>query len=826
MIFSLHKLKVVTFFDIRAHRIGLRVRLHPTVKFLVLGFTHAGRVIANLNYSTFLARRAFLFLFGALSRYAHPAVVLGWRYYDYPEVYKYLSYNMLTHVRSWIPGLFTNWEKVSTTALRAEGSLEEIGMIFQFPDVMLLFGANDRMGFIPREAQIIKMPSIMPSEAAVSFNAVNYFIPSDYKRARPTEFFFRLFYSVREEALSFRHLRYFSIFKQSISVIYSRRSLLKKLAFLKTSSLVNLFTSVGSFYSPLPVGAGGLPTKNLFPFLGYFSFGYLSKRLSSMFFLKVILSDLSTKRGRISFLKKNVKTFKESGSSVSGYKTLNNLFRSSFFPGRAAASRYEWLKSRRSRRSSSYHRKNIRLSALRRLIHQDNWSSVSPYTLDTLSSLANSIDVDTGLVASVPKRADESSPLYWEANSDFFEALGNPPVFKDDYEDENKLAATLTDSEMRAEADYFSKKDERDRKEKERLAKIGPPPFTNTFSFSNFKDYEFLKLRYPQFSKSALSFRGSFRTRPIEVPKKFPDFLDFLQFKNPSTASVAKKGERFFRLLTRRLLAKAIVKSRAAPFTSPLVRRYWPFTYRFRRKLQVRKFRRLRRRRNAFLRYFKTASKYSPPVRKKSRSPLTDIFKAPASKFSRRLLGPSGLREVFGPPKPSKFLSSKILKSSRLHSSFLKRFDFRESGGISTKNFKNSAYLNPISLKRITRFTGLSLATKQQDYFLLPIKSLRPTLGLAKVKKSLLNRKKISRAVFRIGKFNVSNKPNSSEFKIPEQASSYRAKLAAERAAALPNRKLPYSIVYRKELGLQKLVGVRKLYRTYKRVLKAPLKKK
>jgi ribosomal protein S2 len=223
--------------------VGHPHEINPESRFLALG-TRKGHVIADLNYSSFLARRASLFLFGSLVRRSHPAVSFGYRFYDYEDLFSEFSSLSLSYVRDWVPGLLTNYKVLFRTALKEEGALRRIGFFFQFPDILLMFGANDSMGFIVNEARAIRIPTIVTGDTSISFSRITYMLLSNYKSFKSTVFFVKLFLDLNAEALRFRTLRHYSIFKRFIKSIFLRRTLKSKLFSIKLSKMFFIFKAV------------------------------------------------------------------------------------------------------------------------------------------------------------------------------------------------------------------------------------------------------------------------------------------------------------------------------------------------------------------------------------------------------------------------------------------------------------------------------------------------------------------------------------------------------------------------------------------------------
>lgn len=240
---SFYRLKYTNFISSDNYLVGDIREINPESRFLALG-ARKGRVIADLNYSCFLARRASLFLFGSLVRRSHPAVSFGYRFYDYEDLFSEFSSLSLSYVRDWVPGLLTNYKVLFRTALKEEGALRRIGFFFQFPDILLMFGANDSIGFIVNEARAIRIPTVVTGDASISFSRITYMLLSNYKSFKSTVFFVKLFLDLNAEALRFRVLRHYSIFKRFIKSIFLRRTLKSKLFSIKLARMFFIFRAV------------------------------------------------------------------------------------------------------------------------------------------------------------------------------------------------------------------------------------------------------------------------------------------------------------------------------------------------------------------------------------------------------------------------------------------------------------------------------------------------------------------------------------------------------------------------------------------------------
>jgi len=237
---SFYRLKYTSFISTDNYLVGDPHEISPESRFLALG-ARKGHVIADLNYSCFLARRASLFLFGSLVRRSHPAVSFGYRFHDYEDLFSEFSALSLSYVRDWVPGLLTNYKVLFRTALKEEGALRRIGFFFQFPDILMMFGANDSMGFIVNEARAIKIPTIVTGDTSISFSRITYMLLSNYKSFKSTVFFVKLFLDLNAESLRFRTLRHYSIFKRFIKSIFLRRTLKSKLFSIKLARMFFIF---------------------------------------------------------------------------------------------------------------------------------------------------------------------------------------------------------------------------------------------------------------------------------------------------------------------------------------------------------------------------------------------------------------------------------------------------------------------------------------------------------------------------------------------------------------------------------------------------------
>lgn len=240
---SFYRLKYTNFINSDNYLVGLPYEINPESRFLALG-ARKGHVIADLSYSCFLARRASLFLFGSLVRRSHPAVSFGYRFYDYEDLFSEFSTLSLSYVRDWVPGLLTNYKALFRTALKEEGALRRIGFFFQFPDILLMFGANESIGFIINEARSIQIPTIVTGDTSLSFSRVTYMLLGNYKSFKSTMFFVKLFLDLNAESRRFRVLRYYSVFKRLIRSIFLRRTLKSKLFSIKLAKMFFVFKAI------------------------------------------------------------------------------------------------------------------------------------------------------------------------------------------------------------------------------------------------------------------------------------------------------------------------------------------------------------------------------------------------------------------------------------------------------------------------------------------------------------------------------------------------------------------------------------------------------
>lgn len=237
---SFYRLKYTNFISSDNYLVGLSHEINPESRFLALG-TRKGYLVADLSYSCFLARRASLFLFGSLVRRSHPAVSFGYRFYDSEDLFNEFSTRSLSYVRDWVPGLLTNYKALFRTALKEEGALRRIGFFFQFPDILLMFGSNNSIGFIINEARSIQVPAVVTGDTSLSFSQVTYMLLGNYKSFRSTMFFVKLFLDLNEESRRFRTLRHYSVFKRLIKSIFLRRTLKSKLFSIKLASMFFIF---------------------------------------------------------------------------------------------------------------------------------------------------------------------------------------------------------------------------------------------------------------------------------------------------------------------------------------------------------------------------------------------------------------------------------------------------------------------------------------------------------------------------------------------------------------------------------------------------------
>lgn len=520
---SFYTLKPSVFLYNGSYRVGFNHSLSPGSKFLVLG-VRGNFVIANLNYTCFLAKRAALFLFGSLARSVHPVLVLGYIFSSNRDIFRKLSYHVVSHVRTWIPGLFTNWKVVSSTALRAEGSLQDVGMIFEFPDIMLLLGINDRMDYIVNESRVLSMPSVVAADTSLDFTRVNYYIPTNYRSFRSSNFFLRLFYSLKKESYFFRVFRYFSIFKNYVKSAYSLRNLKRNLRSVKFSGLSSFLSSSAALASPVFVPSE-ISTRKLFPFLGYFSHGYMSKRVSSMLFFRSILSQLFQKRRRIFILKSFIRDFRHINTRSLGYRLLKRVFEDFFFAGHQFS----------IRRPS---RKRVKAGVGRQ-------ARLTP--INRFSVLYRALSSSSGkkFCRRVVKRKKYISRLPKQALRTLAERL--PEGLR--AERARKTPALNLDPESRV--------------------------FRNLSVFEIFERYRLLGRSFPRFSTNALLHKSIFKERPIDAPSSFTEYLDFIKFRNPPAKDPSKKSA--FRVLDRHMLVHARERSDYAPIKNRFVRAHSPF---------------------------------------------------------------------------------------------------------------------------------------------------------------------------------------------------------------------------------------------------------
>src|SRR5690554_4922674 len=240
---SFYKLKYTSFISSDNYLAGLYHEINPESRFLALG-TRKNYVVADLNYSCFLARRASLFLFGSLVRRSHPAVSFGHQFYDYEDIFSEFSTLSVSYVRDWVPGLLTNYKALFRTALKKEGALRRIGFFFQFPDILLMFGTNNSIGFIINEARSIQIPTIVTGDVSLSFSQVTYMLLGNYKSFKSTMFFVKLFLDLNSESSRFRILKHYSVFKRLIKSVFLRRTLKSKLFSIKLSRMFFIFRAV------------------------------------------------------------------------------------------------------------------------------------------------------------------------------------------------------------------------------------------------------------------------------------------------------------------------------------------------------------------------------------------------------------------------------------------------------------------------------------------------------------------------------------------------------------------------------------------------------
>src|SRR5690554_2584825 len=237
---SFYKLRYTNFISSDNYLVGLNHEINPESRFLALG-TRKNYVVADLNYSCFLARRASLFLFGSLVRRSHPAVSFGYQFYDYEGIFSEFSTLSVSYVRDWVPGLLTNYRALFGTALKEEGALQRIGFFFQFPDILLMFGANNSIGFIINEARSIQIPTIITGDTSLSFSQVSYMLLGNYRSFKSTRFFVKLFLDLNSESRRFRTLKHYSVFKGLIKSIFLRRTLKSKLFSIKLARMFFIF---------------------------------------------------------------------------------------------------------------------------------------------------------------------------------------------------------------------------------------------------------------------------------------------------------------------------------------------------------------------------------------------------------------------------------------------------------------------------------------------------------------------------------------------------------------------------------------------------------
>jgi hypothetical protein len=240
---SFYKLKYTNFISSNNYLVGSSHEINPESRFLALG-TRKNYVVADLNYSCFLARRASLFLFGSLVRRSHPAVSFGYRFYDYVDLFSEFSTLSVSYVRDCVPVLLTNYTALFRTALKEEGALRRIGFFFQFPDILLMFGANNSIGFIMNEARSLQIPMVVTGDTSLSFSQVTYMLLGNYKSFKSTMFFVKLFLDLNAESRRFRTLRHYSVFKRVIKSIFLRRTLKSKLFSIKLARMFFIFKAI------------------------------------------------------------------------------------------------------------------------------------------------------------------------------------------------------------------------------------------------------------------------------------------------------------------------------------------------------------------------------------------------------------------------------------------------------------------------------------------------------------------------------------------------------------------------------------------------------
>ena len=400
---SFYRLKHTNFIKSSNHLSGFSYAINPDSKFLALGI-RKGYIIANLNYSCFLARRASLFLFGSLVRRAHPAISLGYKFYNYLDLFARVAKLSVSYFRDWIPGLLTNYRTLVATALKEEGALRRIGIFFKFPDVFLILGDNYNLSFILNETKRLQIPTLATGDSSLNFSRVNYLLLSNYRSFKSTLFFLQLFLDLHAEAKRFRVLRHYSTFKRIIKRVYLRRTLKFKLHSIKFAELftllnggTNKFVSEGitnknrtkgelipsvanmikrkrsqrelfnkkqrlrvikkhgvhkyariklkkhrrarwfmgqlnkrmdrrlsSVRKPmLPIFVPNrMLVRHIFPLFGYFAYGYMAKRINTLFFYRSILRRVVSKRRRILSLKRFVHHISVIGSSAPRFKAL------------------------------------------------------------------------------------------------------------------------------------------------------------------------------------------------------------------------------------------------------------------------------------------------------------------------------------------------------------------------------------------------------------------------------------------------------------------------------------------------------------------------
>lgn len=386
---SFYKLKCSNFVSSGNLFVGAVEDINPNSKFAALGIRRR-YVVADLNYSSFMSRRAALFLFGAFSRKARSLLSLGKQFASSYKIMSLCRSFLVSYVRDWVPGLLTNFSALSSTLLKNKDTLLRIGCFFSFPDVLLMFGESYDIARILRESRLLGIPTVANIGSSLNIQYFTYTFLGDWSSYRASRFFINVFFSIVTEARRFRTVRHFIIFKRMVRSIYLRRTLKLK---LRSFKLVKLYLLLGrssgqnarvvkrssrkflsKFFKAFVTGirkrpvslvrfswfrvninvgaprrrsrrcvrfprlkrircllesaklnsylrrylhkrpilripkfAGVAPNRlvfgSLFPFLGYFGYGYLAKRVSSFFFFTKIFRLIIKKRSKILFLR-------------------------------------------------------------------------------------------------------------------------------------------------------------------------------------------------------------------------------------------------------------------------------------------------------------------------------------------------------------------------------------------------------------------------------------------------------------------------------------------------------------------------------------------